>query len=341
MNMGQEKQKQEHEVVSFAADEQTGKVFELVPEGSADIKAATISVIYLILMLLFFTWQFVDISTGRMLLLKKILQENADKLSSEMCRIIAYAVIGGGLGGVVNGFRSILTWHAERQAFGWRFLWKYITLPLLGATLAAIVYALTRAGIAVVGGNVAGGNSSSGADFTVQAFSAFAIGALSGYGSQKVFKWLDEHVNRLFKISAVADVTVPNLRGKTRDEVIMALRKLELNLGKVEEQVSEEPAEFNKVIRQSPPADTKVLKASSVGIIVAKESVSEAKVPNLKDKTEQEAKNALEKLGLKAKVETQDTSDTKEVGKVISQSPSANTTVEMESEVTITVGKKV
>lgn len=61
--------------------------------------------------------------------------------------------------------------------------------------LAAIVYALTRAGIAVAGGDFAAGN-----DSTAQAFSAFAIGALPGYGSQKVFKWLDEHVNRWFGI---------------------------------------------------------------------------------------------------------------------------------------------
>ncbi len=325
------------ESARFAADEQTGAVFELVPEKRADIEAATVSIVYLIIMLIFFGWQFIDISTGRMLLLKKILGWNAVKLNSDMCRIIAYAVIGGGLGAVVNGFRSILTWHAERSAFGWRFLWKYITLPWIGATLAAIVYALTRAGIAVVGGNVAGGGSAGGADFTVQGFSAFAIGALSGYGSHKVFKWLDEHVNRLFKISAVADVKVPNLRGKTQEEVVQALRKLELNLGKVEEEAREEPAEFNKVIHQSPPADTVVLKASSVDITIARERV---KVPDLQGKTESQATSALEKLGLTVKVETQVSSDANEVGKVIDQSPSAGATLAKDSEVTVTIAKK-
>lgn len=263
--MAQETSTQEERTVEFAADEQTGKVFKLEPEGRADIEAATVSVVYLILMLVFFGWQFVDISTGRMLLLRKILQENADKLNSDMCRIIAYAVIGGALGGIVNGFRSILIWHAERRAFGWRHLWKYITLPLLGATLAAIVYALTRAGFVVIGGE-----STPGSDFTVQAFSAFAIGALSGYGSPKVFKWLDEHVNKWFKISAVAEVKVPPLKGKTEQQVKDALRKLGLNLGAVSEQISADDAEINKVISQSPPADTKVLKASSVDITIAK-----------------------------------------------------------------------
>ena len=88
----------EQKAVRFAADEQTGNVFELNPEKRADIEAATISIIYLIAMLVLFAWQFVDVSTGRMLLLRRILHENADKLNSDMCRIIAYAVIGGGLG---------------------------------------------------------------------------------------------------------------------------------------------------------------------------------------------------------------------------------------------------
>lgn len=250
----------------FAADEQTGKTFELETETIFDIIAATISVAYLIVMLALFAWQLVDICTGRMVLLKGILGENAQQLDSGIYRIIAYAVIGGGLGGIVNGFRSILNWHAERKAFGWRHLWKYISLPLLGAILAAIVYALTRAGIAVVGGNSASGN-----DSTIQAFSAFAIGALSGYGSQKVFKWLDEHVNRLFKISAVAEVKVPDLKGKTEQEAKDILRVSELNLGTVSEQSSSDAAEINKIVSQSPPAGTKRPKASSVDITVAKQ----------------------------------------------------------------------
>lgn len=250
----------------FVTDEQTGKVFELETEAIWDIAAAIVSALYLIAMLGFFAWQFVDIATGRMLFLKGILQESAEKLNSDMCRTIAYAVIGGGLGGIVNGFRSILNWHAERKGFGYRHLWKYLTLPLLGATLAAMVYALTRAGIAVIGGNFATDNS-----FTIQAFAAFSIGALSGYGSQKVFKWLDEHVNRMFQISPVTEVKVPNLKGKTKQQVKDALRKLKLNLGVISEQASSDAAEINKVVIQSPPAGTKVPKASSVDITIAKE----------------------------------------------------------------------
>jgi len=338
--MGHETQKQEQKVVQFAADEQTGNVFELKPERRGDIEAATVSIIYLIAMLIFFMWQFVDISTGQMLLLKWILDQNANKLNSDISRIIAYAVIGGGLGGVINGFRSILIWHADRRAFGWRYLWKYITLPLVGTALAAIVYASTRAGITVIGGNIASGDTAGSADFMAQAFSAFAIGAASGYGSPKVFKWLDELVNRIFKISEIAEVEVPELKGKTKEEVQDILRASELSLGQTMERTSSNASEIDTVVDQRPLARIKVPKASSVDIIIAKEAVVEVIVPNLKDKTEQEAKDVLEKLELKYKEETQDSSDAKVIGKVIEQSPSADTKVTKGSEVTITIAKQ-
>jgi len=201
-----------------------------------------------------------------MVLLRGILDTNAEKLNSETFRIIAYAVIGGGLGGIVNGYRSILSWHAERQSFGWRHVWKYLALPLLGAILAAMVYTLTRAGIAVIGGSSAPGD-----DSTTQAFSAFAIGALSGYGAQKVFKWLDEHVNRIFKISEIAEVEVPNLVGKTEQEAKDILRTAELSLGTVSEQPGSAPGEIDKVVGQNPAASTKKSKASEVGITIARQ----------------------------------------------------------------------
>jgi len=249
----------------FAVDEQTGKVFELETENSLDIIAAAVSIIYLTAALMFFAWQLIDIGTDRMCLLRNILDKNADKLVSEMCRIISFAVIGGGLGAVVNGYRSILMWHSERRSFGWRHFWKYLTLPLLGAVLAAMVYTLTRAGIGVIGGI-----SAPGGDTTVEAFSAFAIGALSGYGAQKVFKWLDEQVNRIFKISKIAEIEVPNLIGKTEQEAKDILRISELSLGIITEQPTIDPNEIDKIVAQIPAASSKKSKASEVSITIAR-----------------------------------------------------------------------
>ena len=64
----------------------------------------------------------------------------------------------------------------------------------------------------------------------------------------------------------------------------------------------------------------------------------EVTIPNVVGKSEAEAKKALEALGLKVKVETKE--DSKNVGKVISQNPKANTKSKEGTTITITVGKK-
>jgi NhaP-type Na+/H+ or K+/H+ antiporter len=46
----------------------------------------------------------------------------------------------------------------------------------------------------------------------------FALGALSGYGSRTVMKWLDAHVDRIFKVSTEVELEVPALGGHTKNE---------------------------------------------------------------------------------------------------------------------------
>jgi hypothetical protein len=176
--------------------------------------------------------------------------------------LIAYTVIGGGLGGVVNGLRSIVSWHADRRAFSWRYIWKYVTLPPLGAVLAAIVYALVYGGVTLLGGGFAADQNTAN-----QALSAFAIGALAGYGSHKVFKWLDEHVNRTFSI-APAEVGVPDLTGKSRAEAEAALKEAGLTLGKVDEQTVSDASTADKVIGQKPEPRAKASRRKPVDLTV-------------------------------------------------------------------------
>ena len=249
----------------YATDEQTGKVFQVVPEENWDIAAATISMVYLVGMLLFFAWQLLELCTGRNLLLKLIVPKHSDYLHVPLFRLIAYTVIGGGLGGVVNGMRSILAWHAEREAFGRRYIWKYITLPLLGATLAAIVYAIVWGGIAAFAADFTPKQ-----DGTSQALAAFVIGALAGYGSHKVFRWLDGHVNRLFKMPLVSEVRVPDLSGKSLTEAELTLRQQELRLGKVAHKVTDDTNKVDKVIEQNPPADSRISRGGCVDITIGK-----------------------------------------------------------------------
>lgn len=251
----------------FAHDEQTGKVFELKPELRRDIVAAIFSILYLIGALIFFSWLFLDTFIGRNVLLKAILPKDSDYLNNPLLRLIAYTVIGGGLGGAINGIRSFIVWHPERVSFGWRFVWKYITLPLVGCVLAAIVYAIIRSGIAAFGGDIPTSE-----DVTTQGMSAFAIGALAGYGSHKVFRWLDDQVNKLFKVPPVREVKVPDLKDKTQAEAEAILAEANLKLGNVTEEPSEDPAKVGKVIRQDPPADSEIPAGTAVDIVIGKEA---------------------------------------------------------------------
>jgi hypothetical protein len=243
-----------------ATDEQTGKVFEVWSEALWDTLAAGLSVLYLTLVLFFLCWALIEIYYRQNYLIARIFTEKTRFPDSPLSRVIAYVVIGGAMGGIVNGFRSIVSWHAEKKAFGWRFIWKYITLPPLGALLAAMVYAIVYGGVGILGGTFA--------ETENQALSAFAIGALSGYGSHKVFLWLDEQVNRLFVL-----VKVPDLTGKTQKEAELALDKVRLKLGKVNKEESTESNIIDKVIRQVPVAGSRCAKGTSVDITIAVKTV--------------------------------------------------------------------
>jgi hypothetical protein len=183
-------------------DEKTGNVYNLVPEKSWDIAAATFSILYLVVMLAVFSGLLFAILSNQ------FLQED-----NPIYKLMAYTVIGGGLGGIINGIRSFIGWHADRRAFGRRYIWKYITLPLLGAVLAAMVYAFFRSGFVAFGGNFTPDDN-----FANQTFGAFSIGALSGYGSHRVLKWLEEQVNKLFKLTATVGIKAPDLKDKTEEQ---------------------------------------------------------------------------------------------------------------------------
>jgi hypothetical protein len=238
-------------------DEQTGKSYKLIPEKAWDVIAATCSILYLVIVLVIFTCLLFAVWSKQ-----SFIQESNPNAAIYLLMI--YAAIGGALGGVVNGIRSFIIWHAERQAFGRRYVWKYITQPLLGVVLAAIVYALIRSGFVVFGGGLPPADN-----FTNQALMAFAIGALAGYGCLKVFKWLDGHVNRLFKVISSVEIKVPDLKGKTQQEAKAALEEANLKLGGVSKEPDADPTVVDKVIRQNPPAGSMRAKGAAVDITIA------------------------------------------------------------------------
>ena len=195
----------------YAADEQSGKVYKVITEEPADRRAAVASVIYLLGNMVFFFWLLFDIWIGQYSLANLLGYRDTRAMASPVFRLAAYALIGGSLGGAVNGIRSFLVWHAERAAFGRRFVWKYVTLPWVGAALAVFTYALIRSGVAIFSGE-----GVQAATTTSQVLATFGAGALAGYGSHEVLYWLDAQVTRLFRVQpASASADAPKTNGKT------------------------------------------------------------------------------------------------------------------------------
>ena len=154
----------------------------------SDRAAGNLCVFYLLLILAFLGWLLFDTWISRYSLLVGYAHQREQTL-----RLIAFTLIAGALGGVVNGLRSTLQY---RRIFDRRHTWKYLCAPWMGATLALFVYALLRSSTAALGGN-AGGNVGN-----VQVLSFFAIGSLVGYGSKDVFIWLDLKVAKFFQVAS-------------------------------------------------------------------------------------------------------------------------------------------
>ena len=270
-------------------DDQTGVVFELEKETPVDIAMAWLSILYLLAVLVFLFWELFAVWIGHPLMPASLRSEGTARLSSPVFRMMAFTAIGGGLGGVATGIRSFISWHLERRAFGWRFVWKYITLPPLGALLAVLVYAILRAGVAALSGNVTLGDSPG----SIPGMSALSIGAIAGYGSHKVFIWLDAQVAKLFSVStAAATSTVPDLKGRTLEEARTALEGAKLSLGTTTDEPVEDTTKVGKIINQTPGAGSIYQEKHPVNVVVG---IQKAKVPDPGGKTLKEAEPNLQK----------------------------------------------
>ena len=134
-------------------------------------------------------------------------------------------------------------------------------------------------------------------------------------------------------------VQVPQVTGYTDTAAIGMLTDAGLDYNR-EYENSDTVAE-GTVIRQSPESGASVAGGTKVTIVVSqgKQSVP---VPDLKNKTESEARKALEEKGLQVGTVSSDYSDTVEEGKVIDQTEVAGKTVYSGTSIgfTVSLGKK-
>ena len=139
--------------------------------------------------------------------------------------------------------------------------------------------------------------------------------------------------------SGPARINIPNVKGLTEKEA-----KVKLDDAGFEVTVKEDfsaTVEKGKVISQSPGANSLGNKGDTVTIVISK-GKELVKMPNLLNKTKEEAVKALTDLGLEAGTVTQENSDTVEKDKVMKQSVEADKEVEKGTKVdlVISLGKK-
>jgi hypothetical protein len=250
----------------FVKDQQTGNVYELHRESTLDTEAAIASIVYLLAMLYFIIRLFIDVCSGEMKLMSWFSTKvDLTCLSSATCCAITYAAIGGALGGIVNGFRSILNWHTDRESFSWRHIWRYIILPFLGASLAVIVYAVVRSGLAAVGVDLEPAKGAENCVPAKQVFVLIALGALCGYGSHQVFRWLDLQVAKIFK-TAGTEVIVPDLDNLPIEDAIKAIQAAKLKVGNIDYGDGGASLKSYRVKGQKPEKGQTVQESTSVDI---------------------------------------------------------------------------
>jgi hypothetical protein len=249
-----------------AHDDQTDKVFVIKPETKWATFVASVSAVYLIGALAFLLWLLFDTWSGRNQLLYRF-GYGREIFARESFRLLAFVAIAGALGATVDGIRSIVSWHSEREAYGPRFIWKDLSLPFIGAALGLIVYVTVRGGVGVFNGNFSFDQSG-----TMPKVSAFAVSALAGFSCWQVFRWLDAKANQLFSVVKDASTKtdekakVPDLTGKTVDEVATVLTSLKLKLGATREEVN--TAQLGKVTRQTPAPGSMVASGDPVDITI-------------------------------------------------------------------------
>ncbi|GAA5176887.1 Stk1 family PASTA domain-containing Ser/Thr kinase [Rugosimonospora acidiphila] len=131
-------------------------------------------------------------------------------------------------------------------------------------------------------------------------------------------------------------VTVPSLSGGNQDSATALLNTVQLKAKFV--QVKSLVADKGEVVDQDPKSGQTVAEGTTVTVSIG--MGNQEKVPSLSGLSSDQAQQKLDDLGFdNVHVSSQFTSDPNDVGMVTSQSPSPDTTVNLDDSITIFVGK--
>ena len=133
-------------------------------------------------------------------------------------------------------------------------------------------------------------------------------------------------------------VKVPDLRGMTEEEARKELEGTDLGMKVENERQPSNQYEEGEIMSQDPAEDTEVAKNSTITVVISSgEEAKMVKVPNIVDRTEEEAEKSLQAAKLTVVHGEAKFSDEIEAGRVISSDPEAGTEVEEGTEVTIVI----
>ena len=242
----------------YDADEQTGIVYMRRLEEPGDTAMARVSFVYLLLALGGLFLLLLDTWSGRDAALSA-LGFDAARLRLPAFRLMAYVAIGGAMGATLDGIRSNIFWHSERQAYGGRFIWRDLTLPLCGAAVGLIAYVAVRSGAGVVDGDFSFDGKTA-----APAMVGFGMSAVAGFSYHQMFRWLDAQASRVFSVNQ--EVLIPDLKGESADAAKKSLAQWKLKLGKIS--YAKDAAHGDKVTLQTPGPGLKVVQGSAVDITI-------------------------------------------------------------------------
>lgn len=134
------------------------------------------------------------------------------------------------------------------------------------------------------------------------------------------------------------EVAVPDLQNKTLLEAEELLSEAKLTI-KVDEKVYDDEIEKDHIVSQQPTAQTMVKEGREILVTVSLGS-NEVQVPELKGKTEQEARIELENAELELGTVTMVTDSKQPADVVVYQSVEAETTVEAGTKVDVMINEK-
>lgn len=231
---------------------------ESTGEMNQDKGIAIAAMLYLLLTLGFFAWLLFDTWIDAHTLFRFVGYDPSflKALKTPLFHLIGYTIIGGAMGGIINGIRSALLYYS---AFDRTYFWKYVTAPWTGAALALIGFALLKSTVAIFGGDAATVNPA-----TPQFLANFGIGALAGYGSKDVFVWLDKQVSKLF----LGKDKTPDTTGKKLPVAVKQVQDADRPVGAVVNTPVENPADVGKVVEQNPAPGTMTESGQAVSMVV-------------------------------------------------------------------------